>query len=502
MERRLRRSSHLLRFSAALACAASAVLVRLPLQPWLGSRVPYSTVYIAVLICARYWGAGPAILTMLTGAAGIVAITGERDWTRLFLVGIVGPLSVWIIEILRRAHAKAEQSSRIAEERLHQLREDAANLAREERISAQLRAVVESSGDAIISKDLNGLIQSWNRGAEQVYGYTSAEAIGQNMSMLLPPQRAHEESGITAQIRSGGLVNHLETVRRRKDGKEIHVALTISPVLDGAHKVVGVSHIARDITERRELEEKLRQAQKLESLGVLAGGLAHDFNNLLTGIMGNASLAMQDLGETDPARARMAEILHASERAALLVRQMLAYAGKGRFVIQRVNLSAEVAHILPLVRTSISRLVDLDLHLEPNLPAVEGDLAQIQQLIMNLTINAAEAIGERPGKIGIRTFSRSMGEEQQVVLEVKDTGCGMDLKTQERIFDPFFTSKFTGRGLGLAAVTGIIRAHRGSIDVQSTPGRGSTFTVVLPVVVPAAELVASEFQRSSVPPIM
>jgi PAS domain S-box-containing protein len=432
------------------------------------------------MICARFWGVGPGAFVLLAGAAGTAAITGDRDLVRFLLLIAVGSSSIWIIEALRRARAGAEESAKIAEERLQQLRSEADHRAREERISAQLRAVVESSGDAIISKDLNGIIQSWNLGAERVYGYSAAEAIGQQISVLVPAERSHEESDIMERIRRGGQVKHFETVRRRKDGKQIHVSLTISPVLDGAQKVIGASHIARDITERKELEEQLRQSQKLESLGVLAGGLAHDFNNLLTGIMGNASLAMQDLRRHDPAWTAMGEVLQASERAALLVRQMLAYAGKGRFVIEPVNLAAQVTEITPRIRTSISRLTDLELRLDHDLPAVEADRAQIQQLILNLTTNAAEAIGDQPGAITIKTCGRDIDGERQVVLEVKDTGCGMDAETQARAFDPFFTTKFTGRGLGLAAVRGIIRTHGGTISVESAPGKGSTFTIVLP----------------------
>jgi two-component system CheB/CheR fusion protein len=489
---RLPRNSQLVRYTAALAYAFGAVLVRLALLPWLGAHNPYFVVYPAVLICARSWGVGPGIAALLVGTAGTVEITGDRDWVRIVLLLVVGSVTIWVVEALRRAHASAEESARIAEERLQQLREEAAHRAREESISAQLRAVVESSADAIISKDLNGIIQSWNLGAEQVFGYSAAEVVGEHISLLMPADRGHEESDITERIRHGGLVKHFETVRCRKDGKQIHVSLTISPILDAGQKVVGASHIARDITERKELEEQLRQSQKMESLGVLAGGLAHDFNNLLTGIMGNASLAVEDLPATDPARPRISEILHASERAAMLVRQMLAYAGKGRFVIERVNLADQIAEIVPLVRTSISRLVEVDLRLDHDLPAVEADRAQMQQLIMNLTINATEAIGDRPGAVTIKAYGRGTGGEQQVVLEVKDTGSGMDSETQARVFDPFFTTKFTGRGMGLSAVMGIIRTHRGSISVDSAPGKGSTFTVVLPAMAPPDQSLSAE----------
>jgi len=493
---RLRRRPDLARYGAALACASCAILARLVLVPSIGGRLPYFLVYPAVMISARFWGVGPATFVLLLSAAGTELITGDRDPLRLLLLLCVGSFSIWIISALRKAWARAEQNAQIAEERLLQLREETAHRAREERVSAQLRAVVESSGDAIISTGLDGVVQSWNQGAEQVFGYSADEAAGRHISFLVPANRSQEQSEILERIRQGGLTRHFETVCLRKDGKEIHVSLTISPVLE-ANQVTGASHIARDITERKQFEAHLLQSQKLESLGVMAGGLAHDFNNLLTGIMGNASLAVQELTPSDPAQMRLSEILHASEKAAILVRQMLAYAGKGRFVIEPLNLSTQVAEIVPLVRSAFSRLVELDLKLDPELPMVEADRAQIQQLLINLVVNAAEAVGNRPGGVTVKTYSQNTDSGQTVVLEVKDTGSGMSPETQARIFDPFFTTKFTGRGLGLSAALGIIRTHRGTISVESAPGKGSTFTVVLPAVTSASTATDAPPPRAS-----
>jgi two-component system cell cycle sensor histidine kinase/response regulator CckA len=246
--------------------------------------------------------------------------------------------------------------------------------------------------------------------------------------------------------------------------------------------------------ERRHLEEHVRQSQKMESLGVLAGGVAHDFNNLLVGIMGNASLAIDMLPESSPVVPLLDDVVLASQKAADLTRQMLAYAGKGRFVCESTDLSSLVRDIGGLVRTSISKKVDLYLNLESNLPPIEADPTQVQQLIMNLLINGAEAIGERSGAVTVTTGLRETrpgpatghfavdGTEAgpYVVLEVSDTGCGMDEATVSRIFEPFFSTKFTGRGLGLAAALGIVRAHRGALKVDTQPGRGSRFEVLFP----------------------
>jgi nitrogen-specific signal transduction histidine kinase/CheY-like chemotaxis protein len=253
----------------------------------------------------------------------------------------------------------------------------------------------------------------------------------------------------------------------------------------------------RDITDRRRFERHLQHTQKLESLGLLAGGIAHDFNNLLTGIMGNASLGLTELPDSAPIRRNLREIVSASERAADLTRQLLAYAGKGRFVLERIDLSQLVREIEPLIHTSIPKMVDIQLDLEAGLPAIEADPGQMQQLVMNLIVNGAEAIGEgNPGAVVIRTEARDLDAEEirrefpndpltpgsYVGIEVRDTGSGMDEATRNRIFDPFFTTKFQGRGLGLAAVSGIVRTQKGAIRVYSTPGRGSSFQILFPAV--------------------
>jgi PAS domain S-box-containing protein len=459
----------------------------------MSGRSVYLLQFIAVLFSARYFGFGPALLSLVLGTSPIyytmavhpprnVSLSTPRFWLQMASFYAITTFLIWLLDRHRRMTAEFANTTQLAGERLEQLNMEVAHREREEHLSAHLRAIIESSEDAIISKDLAGVIQSWNLAAEQIYGFTAEEAVGKNISIVVPPDRLHEESDIIERIRHGGRVKHFETVRVRKEGTPIQVSLTISPIRDPKGNIGGVSHISRDISEQKVLEEQLRQTQKLDSLGVLAGGLAHDFNNLLTGVMGNASLAMDELAEHNPARGRIAEVLSASERAALLVRQMLAYAGKGRFVVEQLNLSAQVSQILPLIRTSLTHNVQLDLRLAEDLPLIEGDLTQMQQLIMNLAINAAEAIGESRGSVTISTSARETEAERQVILQVRDTGCGMDDELRSRIFDPFFTTKFTGRGLGLSAVLGIIRGHRGFISVESAPGRGSTFTVVLPAV--------------------
>jgi PAS domain S-box-containing protein len=284
-------------------------------------------------------------------------------------------------------------------------------------------------------------------------------------------------------------------------GRDVFLNCVFCPWREPEGAVAGVMTLAIDITEqvrsRQAMEatqERLRETAKLESLGVLAGGIAHDFNNLLVGILGNASLALDTLPHSAPSRGMIENAIRASEKAAALTRQMLAYSGKGRFVLTRVNFSALVEEMLPLIRSSMPGAVVIRTELAEGLPPVEGDSSQLQQVFMNLAINAAEACDAESGMVTIVTAPRQVDERYNpsafglpalqpglyVSLEVTDNGCGMDEATVARIFDPFFTTKFTGRGLGLSAVLGIIRAHKGAIRVDSAAGRGSAFRVLFP----------------------
>jgi signal transduction histidine kinase len=245
---------------------------------------------------------------------------------------------------------------------------------------------------------------------------------------------------------------------------------------------------------RRAIEAKVLEVQKLESLGVLAGGIAHDFNNLLVAVMGNAGLALLDLPEDSPVRGSIVDIETAGRRAGELARQMLAYAGKSRGQIEAVDLGELVNELLALLQVPIGKGVDLRLHLPSSTLVVDGDAAQLRQVVMNLVINAADAVS-RTGTVTIRAqLLHATGDYLADVhpeaglepgpfasLEVADTGIGMDAATRERIFDPFFTTKDTGRGLGLAAVRGIVNAHGGAIRVYSELGHGTTFRILLPI---------------------
>jgi len=282
----------------------------------------------------------------------------------------------------------------------------------------------------------------------------------------------------------------LEELRGKREWSEEMIGL-----LRVAAELIGSAlERQRSESQRRTQEAQMLHAQKLESLGVLAGGIAHDFNNLLAGIVGYADLALDRLESGSSAREPLGHVVDAAKRAAELTKQMLAYSGRGQFLVEPVDLSQLVREMADLAAVSVSKNAVLKYHLAENLPATEADATQIRQVVMNLITNASEAIGEQSGVIAIATGAIEGAEADLtrihlpanvpqgtcVFLEVRDTGCGMDERTQSRAFDPFFSTKFTGRGLGLAAVLGIVRSHRGAIEIHSTPGRGTTFRVLFP----------------------
>ncbi len=255
-----------------------------------------------------------------------------------------------------------------------------------------------------------------------------------------------------------------------------------------------ITRIIEEEKERKQHQEKMEHVQRLESLGVLAGGIAHDFNNILTAILGNAELARIKIDTSSQAQHYIKHITQASQKAANLCRQMLAYSGKGQFIIQATNLSDLVVEMNQLLSVTLPKNVVLRLDLSKQLPAIDADVTQLQQVIMNLVINASEAIGEHSGAISIATgvvridqdylattfVDEELKEGLYVYLEVSDTGCGMDDETHARIFEPFFTTKFTGRGLGMAAILGIVRGHEGAIKSYSELGKGTTFKLFFP----------------------
>jgi PAS domain S-box-containing protein len=347
-----------------------------------------------------------------------------------------------------------------------------------------------------------------NDAAIRHYGYSREEFLNMTIVDIRPvedvPALLENVRQVTQGLDEAGVWRH-----RRKDGTLIEVEITSHTlVLDGRPAEVV---LATDVTERRRTEEALRRAQKMESLGLLAGGIAHDFNNLLVAILGQTSLALTQLSADSPARAPIEKAVAASRRAADLTRQLLAYSGRGHFERRPIDLNRLIQENLHLFEVAVPKNVALRSDLVKPLPFIVGDAGQLQQVIMNMIINGAEAIGEKSGEVIVRTQVRRLtseaaiawqiGDEElppgdYVLLVVEDNGQGMDAATLPRIFDPFFSTKFTGRGLGLAAVLGIVRGHGGGLKVISAPNVGTTFEVVLPGgTAEAVELVTHEAQQ-------
>ena len=362
-------------------------------------------------------------------------------------------------------------------------------------------------GHAFI-KDAQGVFRYANRHMRELEG--AGDWIGKTAYEYKPKEAGVIAAGDRKALADGFYMTYDYVTTPQGDKR--HLLVRKFPIRrEGKPPLLGgisldVTELQRVEEERRKLEAQVQQAQKLESLGVLAGGIAHDFNNLLVGILGNADLALMDLSPASPARASIKEIEQSAVRAAELCRQMLAYSGRGKFLIEAVSLNDIVSEMTHLLEISISKKAVLRYNLAKNLPAIEADVTQIRQVIMNLIINASEALEEKSGVVAISTglmrcdraylemtwLNDQLPDGEYVFLEVADTGCGMDEVTRRRIFDPFFTTKFTGRGLGLAAVLGIVRGHKGAIKVYSEPGRGTTFKVLFPATTAMATPVGAE----------
>ncbi|GLH73676.1 hypothetical protein GETHLI_21780 [Geothrix limicola] len=356
------------------------------------------------------------------------------------------------------------------------------------------RSHLASTPLAVIETDASFCISEWNAAAERIFGYAKEAVLGQDPRLLIPPEGQAEVGPRREALLQSGTGTRLSMENLTCTGQRIRCDWYNAALRDEQGRFIGAIFLADDVTDRRRVEDALRQAQKLESLGVLAGGIAHDFNNLLTAIMGNTEVALDRIPDDPALRNALQRIEATSQRGSDLARQLLAYAGKAHFSVRPLDLNAILLEMGDLLSVSISKKVRIQTDLQPDLPPVDADSAQFQQVVMNLVINASEAIGDHPGTVTLRTrglrYERAelgaafpgqvLEPGPYVRLEVEDDGCGMDAETIGRIFDPFFTTKFTGRGLGLSAMLGIVRGHRAGLRVESSPGKGTTFILLFP----------------------
>ena len=430
--------------------------------------------------------------------------TALREWVPwLMLVATVLLLLAIVNVVLRRqVHARTAE----LRQTLETLRQ---SLEERKHAEAKLRASHEyfagmfnAINDGLHVLDVQtGRLLDVNQRMCELFGYSREEALAGGIGLLFadaPPYAMKDAERWLQKARTEG-PQIFEWMAKHRDGHLFWVEVNLREVKLGPDDRLIVT--VRDITDRKAAEEErlrfdrqIQESQKLESLGLLAGGIAHDFNNLLTAILGNIDLALLDIPHASTARDDLLTAMSATRRAAELAQQMLAYSGKGRFVIERVDVPTAIREIVQMLKASISKSADLRIRFPETLPEIEVDATQLRQVIMNLVINASEALENQPGTIDISASvvegqaapafrlwpHRPLPPGSYLCIEVADSGIGMPPDVLDKIFDPFFSTKFIGRGLGLPAVLGIVRGHKGAIQVDSVPGKGTTFRVFFP----------------------
>ena len=376
---------------------------------------------------------------------------------------------------------------------------------------ARLAAIVDSSQDAIIGTGMNGIIRSWNAAAERIFGYTAEEMLGESIMRLVPPDRQNEEKEIISRLQQGVTIDHVETIRFRKDGKLIYVSLTISPILDEMKRVVGASKTARDITNRKRLERQLFQSQKMEAIGQLTGGIAHDFNNLLAVIVGNLSLIERLARGNDAILKRLQSAQKASARGADLIRRLLTFSSNEQLRPKNVNVNSSVQNMIELAAGVLGPEIHVATHLDPTTPIAFADAAGLEAALLNLAVNARDAM-PKGGSLTISTQVKYLDADYSAFragelkpgtyacISVADTGTGMSRETQDRVFEPFFTTKSRdkGTGLGLPMVYGFVKQSNGAVLIYSELDHGTTVTLFLPTAISDADVTKPVVNRTRI----
>ena len=347
----------------------------------------------------------------------------------------------------------------------------------------RLAAIVESSDDAIIAKDLNGVILSWNRAAERLFGYTASEVFGRPITVIFPPDRIEEEAVILDRIRRGETVDHYETARRRKDGQIISVSATISPIRDASGMIVGASTILRDLTRRnardqriQELQSELAHVQRLNELGQVVSTLVHEVNQPLTAISNyvNACRRLVTTGDEERVQSALERIADQANRAREIVQRIRDFVKKRDVKMRAENLSQVIEEAIALTRTSVGDTgLTLDTQIDPAGLQVEIDKIQVQQVLFNLLRNGIEAMqGQQRRELVVATNPVQGG---MVQISVADTGPGLPDEVRKRLFQPFVTTKASGMGVGLSVCRAIVEAHQGRLWADDNPGGGTVF---------------------------
>jgi len=504
------------RFLIALLVTAAAIGVRIALSRVLGEdRVPYITLFPALLFVGWFCGLLPSFASLIVGALAVdyfilpprfsLGINDPKLVAGIVMYIVMGSVCVLMGNLVARSLARAIKSEQLALSQKEEL--ERASIERE-----RLATIVDSSDDAIIAKNLDGVITSWNAGAQRLFGYSSEEANGQPVTMLIPPDRFDEEPQIINRIRRGEPINHYETVRRRKDGSLVHLSLSVSPLRDASGKIIGASKIARDVTLRREQQEalanyrdhleelvkartaeamesqtRLRHAERLASIGTLAAGLGHDIGNVLMPLEVNMRRLMQPIQSDETLEAVRQESFNAIERGVEYLRSL----SNGLRMLTRdrsdrpdadaaTRLPGWWREVRPLLAALAKRSITLRDELPTDLPPVRLSEHLLTQVVFNLVQNAVQALGDcSDAKIIVRATAEQPG---QVVLQVIDNGQGMPPDVLRQCLEPFFTTKTRGisSGLGLSIVNGIVMNAGGTVEIESEPGRGTTFTLRLP----------------------
>jgi PAS domain S-box-containing protein len=379
---------------------------------------------------------------------------------------------------------------------------DISERKRAEQATRLLAAIVESSHDAIVSKSLNGVITSWNKGAERLFGYAAEEAVGQNITLIIPPERRDEERMIVEQLTRGERIDHFETVRMRKDGSLIDVSLTISPMKDASGRVVGASKLARDITERKRAEEALRQAQtdlahasRLTTMGEFTASLAHEVKQPIAAIVTDANTCVRWITRDEPdlieAREAAWRIVKDAKRASEIINRVRLLFKKGTPQRELVDVNEVAREMIVLLGDEASRhSISIRTELAEDLPHVIGDRVQLQQVLMNLIVNGVDAMHEVDGLREL-TIKSQPAQNNELLLSVSDTGVGLPRHQVDEIFNAFFTTKTHGTGMGLHISRSIVESHGGRLWAANNSPHGARFCFTLPTKAEAHDSVVS-----------